>query len=342
VANSSANISVLKERPCLDNLFLFKPHSYWLYHWSGSLAEIPFNVSLSVMGRMLVSLNSSSGEVTSTLPYSDELIRNATHSTQFRQGIRKLHLQGTSLNVSTLTSLSSSLEVLQLDSVELQGLGEGQRVSQLLTNFSHLEELSLKFGPFLEVSQNTGSTSRPPPLILLDDLPTTLKTLTLSHVQLSLNPASTVNFHLEALSLYRTEILSEALISNFGRHFQVGRVAWEVEGVSGAGQPKVATKWADILEKLSAGNPEWVFLDNSHIGGFLSNGAAPLRPSEFVLGLHLSHTVLTSRAANFTYKRRGERGEVSARAEPTPKALWFNLLHVQTFLERRLMNETFW
>lgn len=338
------NMTGILGRHCLDALIL------WEHFWKPKpgddfgtfvrgVSNLSFNVFISLWGLTYLKINGDAKEVVSVLPFSDELCLNLTqNSVNFKTGIERLSLRNVKLDVKTLNLFWGSLVELHLDNVELMGLEDGERLSQRLSNFSQLEQLTLKFGDFVKPP----TTLRVPLIknsvqhvIFVEDLPTTLKNLSLAHVRLDTSRSTPINFHLDALTLYQTDI-GQKVFENFGKIFNVRTIAWHVRPPFWS--QSTSYTWPHVLGKILEGHiPDWILVDNSFVGRFGQRGYQnstyfPIPPSS---------TLFYAKIATINRPRRPPY-KMDPQTLDEGKSLWFQRLNMEKFINKNLELSTIW
>jgi hypothetical protein len=356
---------------CFYSLILFSKNGYT---YSKNIWDMKINFEFSFYDWTFFKLNLQDGELVSMVKESDSILRDipqkSSSSTKFV--LRKLSLKNCDLNISTLRLFSDDLTHLILDNVYITGLG-GRRVSEILANFTNLEELTLKNNLFSEYydaeewAQLGISGSRfeilskiPRQVLELSDFPQTLKNLRISDYDLTWNSNSTenstLNFNLDHLILHRVNILNISIANNFNKLFRVKKLVfgfWDHRII----RPEVTTAfvyWFDVLQEATrADGIEWIFVDSSasSVPSWLPPASEITKMDSkrhknlFAMRDLLLRAKVPEGSSRFTLDRKShpsywEGQELSTSNDA--KALWFHFLNMETFVKEDLAMVSRW
>lgn len=215
--------SNFQDKSCLRP-FVFFHNSKVPNNWDfNQIYQMGVKIDLIIFGSYIFKINPEDGELISLLNYTNEILDNIQKD-NYGFELRKLHLRGIPIKVSTLKAFAPKLThltlhiVSYLDEEEVQNstttiINQQHQPANFFQQFSSLEYLDLKsiaFGTKLQkIDLNSFST-------------TILQDLSLSNVQLTLNNNNGSNlpsFNLNRLHFYSIGIENIQIIEKFHEIF---------------------------------------------------------------------------------------------------------------------------
>ena len=376
---SGTPFSSFQPTDCLGSLLFFTKTDHPTITYN--IFDMRLDLTFTFYGWTFLKLNFEEGELTSMANNSNEILQSIDSSLLVFT-LKKLSLKNCELEAAALKKFSSSLTHLTLDTVNITGLDGNGRISQILTNLTKLEYLSLKNSFYTKYYDATrwaemGISGNMFDLLSkvkrnivdLSDFPTGLKNVIISDYDLTWSPngnvsESTLNFNLDYLILHRVNILNFTIINNFQKLFKfkkLGLQAWD-HRIRPQGQPLTGTEvyWFDILyEAYESQGADWIFIDNTFMGlswaqDFVHveesrNGSVTMSRSRFsnlekvIVDLLMEQNLSAADRFILDKKTHPSFWEGTEVHRPDDAlSLWFKLLNMETFVPQEVALASPW